>query len=83
MMPYVDFSNNTELWKEADNMSGLGMAVLRDGIEIGENKATERMNKLISILISNNRIDDLDRSTKDKEFQKKLLDELVPNESNE
>jgi hypothetical protein len=79
MKPYVDFSNNTELWKEADNMSGLGMAVYNDGLE----DATERLNKLISILIRNNRIDDLEHSTKDKEFQKKLLDELVPMESNE
>jgi hypothetical protein len=83
MKPYVDFSNNTELWKEADNMSGLGMAVYRDGVEQGEDNATVRLNKLISILISNNRIDDLEHSTKDKEFQKKLLDELVPDESNE
>jgi hypothetical protein len=69
--PYVDFSNNPELWKEADNMSGLGMAVYNDGCE----DATERLNKLISILIKNNRIDDLERSSKDINYQNKLLEE--------
>jgi hypothetical protein len=64
-------------------MSGFGMAVYRDGVEQGEDNATVRLNKLISILISNNRVDDLEHSTKDKEFQKKLLGELVPKESNE
>jgi hypothetical protein len=71
MKPYVDFSNNPELWKEADNMSGLGMAVYNDGRE----DATECLNKLISILIKNNRIDDLERSSKDIDYQNKLLEE--------
>jgi hypothetical protein len=83
---YIDFSNNAELWREAGNMSGLGECVLNDGIKIdiieGENKGkietTERLNKLIEILMDAERYDDLKRSTKDKYFQNKLLDELVP-----
>jgi hypothetical protein len=39
---------------------------------------TSRINSLNSILIRSNRLDDLDRSTKDKDFQEKLLNELVP-----
>jgi hypothetical protein len=83
---YIDFSNNAELRREAGNMSGLGECVLNDGIKIGiiegENKGkietTERLNKLIEILMDAERYDDLKRSTKDKDFQNKLLDELVP-----
>jgi hypothetical protein len=67
-------------------MSGLGECVYNDGrkdgikegkIE-GKIETTERLNKLNSILLSNNRFDDLKRSTEDKNFQDKLLDELVP-----
>jgi hypothetical protein len=39
---------------------------------------TSRINSLNSILIRSNRLDDLERSTKDKDFQEKLLNELVP-----
>jgi hypothetical protein len=39
---------------------------------------TSRINSLNSILIRSNKLDDLERSTKDKDFQKKLLKELVP-----
>jgi hypothetical protein len=79
MKPYVDFSNNPELWKEADNMSGLGMAVYNDGRE----DATERLNKLIERLSNDNRIDDLVRSSKDINYQNKLLEEygLKPSEN--
>jgi hypothetical protein len=87
---YIDFSNNTKLRREAGNMSGLGECVLNDGIKIGkaegiiEGKAegkietTERLNKLNAILLDSGRYDDLKRTTKDKDFQEKLLDELVP-----
>jgi hypothetical protein len=39
---------------------------------------TSRINSLNSILIRSNRLDDLEHSTKDKDFQEKLLKELVP-----
>jgi hypothetical protein len=44
----------------------------------GEKEGMERLNKLNSILLSENRIDDLKRSTNDEQFQEQLLDELVP-----
>jgi hypothetical protein len=91
---YIDFSNNAELKKEVGNMSGLGECVLKDGIKIGkaegkiegkiegEIETKERLNKLIDILMEAGRYDDLKRSTKDKDFQDKLLDELVPKVAN-
>jgi hypothetical protein len=67
-------------------MSGLGECVLKDGIKIGkaegkiegEIETKERLNKLIEILMDAERYDDLKRSAKDKDFQDKLLEELVP-----
>jgi sugar-specific transcriptional regulator TrmB len=47
---------------------------------VGSN--TERLNKLNAILIKDKRYDDLERSTEDKDFQNKLLDELVPKVAN-
>ena len=41
----------------------------------------EQINKLHSILIDLNRIDDLKRATKDKEFQKYLITELLSEEA--
>lgn len=35
MSKYIDFSNNEELWKEANAMSGLGQSILEEGIEQG------------------------------------------------
>lgn len=32
---YIDFSNNEELWKEAERMDGLGQSILEEGIEQG------------------------------------------------
>jgi DnaJ-domain-containing protein 1 len=46
----------------------------------GQANERERINKLNTILIENNRYDDLKRSTTDVEFQSQLLAELVPNE---
>mgnify|MGYP001051642544 FL=1 len=42
-----------------------------EGEKIGEN----RVNKLHSLLLQNKRYDDLERSTKDYEFQKQLMRE--------
>jgi hypothetical protein len=44
----------------------------------GAKECKERLNKLNSILLAENRIDDLKRSTNDEQFQEQLLDELVP-----
>ena len=45
-----------------------------------ENESTERINTLNSILIDLNRLDDLKRATKDKDFQMQLMIELLPEE---
>jgi hypothetical protein len=44
----------------------------------GRIEERERINKLNSILIASNRYDELARSTRDNDFQTKLLNELVP-----
>lgn len=35
MTNYIDFSDNEELWKEAPNMTGLGLSIYEEGIETG------------------------------------------------
>ena len=42
---YIDFSVNEELWREAENMSGLGQSVLEEGIEQGIEKGIEQRNE--------------------------------------
>ncbi len=44
-------------------------------------ESTERINTLNSILIDLNRLEDLKRATKDKDFQMQLMIELLPEES--
>lgn len=39
---YIDFSVNEELWREAENMSGLGQSVLEEGIEQGIEQGIEK-----------------------------------------
>jgi hypothetical protein len=56
--------------------------LMKDEIDEKLDNATERLNKLNAILLKAKRYDDLERSTKDKDFQNKLLDELVPKEAN-
>jgi hypothetical protein len=55
---------------------------INEGIGNAVNKAvsntTERLNKLNALLLKTERYDDLKRSTEDKDFQDKLLEELVP-----
>ncbi len=41
MMDNYDFSDNEELWKEANTMSGLGQSVLEEGIEQGIEQGIE------------------------------------------
>ena len=43
-------------------------------------ESTERINTLNSILIDLNRLDDLKRATKDKDFQMQLMIELLPDD---
>jgi len=38
---YIDFSNNEELWKETEYMTGLGQSILEEGIEKGIERGRE------------------------------------------
>lgn len=51
MSRYIDFSNNEELWKEVNNMSGLGQSILEEGIERGIEEGIERGELMKSIKI--------------------------------
>lgn len=55
-----------------------GQQVMCEIVERLVNENIERMNALTSILIELDRIDDLKRATKDKEFQMQLMIELLP-----
>lgn len=44
----------------------------------GRIEGETRINTLYSILIESNRMDDLKRATKDKDFQMQLMIELLP-----
>lgn len=46
----------------------------------GRIEGETRINNLYSILIDLNRLDDLKRATKDKDFQMQLMVELLPEE---
>ena len=53
---------------------------IAQGIEQGIEQGTDVINRLNDILLESNRLDDLKRSTKDKKYQKKLIEELLPKE---
>jgi hypothetical protein len=89
----VSVSANRELYKklkEEFDMCQALQELMKDEIDekinVSVGKAvsnnTERLNKLNAILLKAKRYDDLERSTEDKDFQDKLLDELVPKEPN-
>jgi hypothetical protein len=89
----VSVSVNKELYKklkEEFDMCQALQELMKDEIDEKINESvgkavgnvTERLNKLTAILLKDKRYDDLERSTKDKDFQNKLLDELVPKEAN-
>ena len=50
-------------------------AIRIEGKEEGKEEGVESINKLIAALIRDNRLDDLKKSTEDKDFQKALLAE--------
>jgi hypothetical protein len=85
----VSVSVNKELYKklkEEFDMCQALQELMKDEIDekvnVNVDSATERLNKLNAILMDAERYDDLKRSTKDKDFQNKLLDELVPKAAN-
>jgi hypothetical protein len=62
---------------EAGRQEGL-KAGRQEGLKAGRAESAERLNRLNAILIEQKRYDDLERSTKDTQFQNQLLAELVP-----
>ena len=48
----------------------------REGRELGREETADKLNRLVSILISSDRLDDLKRSTMDKAYQQQLMKEL-------
>ena len=50
---------------------------VQDGIELGIEQGIDKINKLHDILIEQNRLDDLKRAIRDKEFEKSLMKELL------
>ena len=57
-------------------MDAVWEAIKRLENKASEDVSAEDINKLNAYLISEKRFDDLERSTQDKEFQKKLLKEM-------
>ena len=51
--------------------------------EVWVEKGENNVNRLNQILIDAGRLDDLKRATKDKEYQDKLIKELVPSTDNQ
>ena len=62
--------------KNSKDMDALWEAIKRLENKASEDVSAEDINKLNAYLISEKRFDDLERSTQDKEFQKKLLKEM-------
>ena len=77
--------------KEMMNMTVLGEMIMQDGIKIGEARGIrigeargeDSINRLNTVLIKQNRFDDLKRATEDREYQKKLMKELFPKRDEE
>ena len=49
---------------------------LEIGLEEGLQQGEDRVNRLISLLLKQNRMADIERAVKDREYQKKLFQEL-------
>ena len=45
---YIDFSENEELWRESDNMTGLGMSIAKESWQEGVEHERERNKKLLA-----------------------------------
>lgn len=69
-------SSSKHRYKETEE----GQKVMCEIMEKIIAESTERINTLNSILIDLNRLEDLKRATKDKDFQMQLMIELLPEE---
>lgn len=79
--PYVTMDESVEkeveaIMRDNDLYEADMRAERRDGEKIGEERDRERINTLNNLLIEAGRLDDLQRSTKDREFQEELLKEF-------
>jgi hypothetical protein len=78
-----DIPMTQDLEEDMDNMCNLSQGIVERTAKKVTEEVTDRINCLNTILINSNRYEDLKRSTEDKDFQNKLLDELVPIADNE
>ena len=62
--------------KEVLAMTRLGQMLYDDGVKKGMEKKDNQLTELTARLLEENRLDDLRRSTEDKEFKEQLLKEF-------
>ena len=62
--------------KEALSMTRLGQMLYDDGLKKGREEEAQRISTLTSRLLKEHRLEDLQRSTEDKEFKEQLLKEF-------
>ena len=66
--------------KEEIHMTRLGQMIFEDGVqegrELGLEQGQELVNRLISRLLEEGRMDDIKRAVRDQEYQKQLFTEL-------
>lgn len=70
-------SNSKYRYKETEG----GLNIMCEIMERITSEEISKVNKLNAILLKNKRYDDLQRTTEDQEFQKKLIMELLPKNS--
>ena len=73
MSKYIDFSKNEELWKEAENMSGLGQSILEEGRTEGRTEGRDIINLLIFCLVHDGRSEDIEKAASDSAYQDELI----------
>ena len=61
--------------EEVETMCSLGQGIYQEGLEQGLEQGIELINQLNQILLSEGKYDELQKASKDKEYQKRLLAE--------
>lgn len=78
IMEYVDIQSNEVMLKEVDKMTGLGQTIMlnamQEGIQKGMQKGEDLVATLVSCLMRDNRLDELQRIS-DEELRKQLYKE--------
>ena len=62
--------------KEVETMCRIMEEIEERGMRYGEKNGIDRVSKLVDILLSQNRIEDLQRSTSDRVYQRRLFQEF-------